>query len=202
LGELQRGQGWVRMPAPEWCPRRSRFFIFEVRRFGTAMMSSNRFGGGATGARPRVQVGPAAGAKACTVVPAEQQVGLGREGKLLAHDKPHIHGGRAIGEEIEIGVVHRVGIGAEHGRVHRHVHLVEHLRQAAAALAADHAVEIASPQVFSYTGGLKLPMYHHRSHQIEPQALEGRIVRRKLSLGANGASLEVPDIHAQHSPLT
>src|SRR5262245_59953584 len=100
------------MPAPEWCPRRSRFFIFEVRRFGTAMVSSSRFGGSVTGARPRVQVGPAAGAKAGAVVPAEQQVGLGGESELLAHDQPHIYGGRAVGQEIEVGIVHRVGIGA------------------------------------------------------------------------------------------
>jgi len=190
------------MPAPEWCPRRSRFFIFEVRRFGTAMLSSSRFGGSVTGARPRVQVGPATGAKAGAVVPAKQQVGLGSEGELLAHDQPYIHGGRAVGQQVEVGVVHRVGIGAEHGRVYRHVHFVEHLDEAAAALTAHHAVEISSPQVFALSGGLKLPVHHHRSHQLETQALESRIVRRKLTLGPNGTPPKVPDIHAQHSPLT
>ena len=70
------------------------------------------------------------------------------------------------------------------------------------ALAAHHPVEVAPPEVFALTGGLKLPVHHHRSHQIEPQALEDRIVGRQLSLGPDGTSLEVPDIHAQHSPLT
>ena len=189
------------MPAPEWCPRRSRFFIFEVRRFGTAKMSSSRFGGIVKGARPRVQVGPAAGAKAGAIVPAEQQVGLGGEGQLLAHHRPHVHGRRAVGQEIEIGVVHRVGIGAEHGGIHRHIHLVEHFSQAATTLTPDHAVEIAAPEVFAFRGSLQLPVNHHRSHQIESQTLEGRIVGRKLALGPDGTPLKVPNVHAQHSPL-
>ena len=49
---------------------------------------------------------------------------------------------------------------------------------------------------------LKLPAHHHRSHQLEPQALEGRIVGWKLTLGPDGTPLKVPDIHTQHSPLT
>ena len=72
--------------------------IFEVRRFGTAMMSSSRFGGSVTGARPRVQVGPAAGAESGAVVPAEQQVGMSGERQFLPHDLSHVHGGGALGQ--------------------------------------------------------------------------------------------------------
>ena len=63
-------------------------------------------------------------------------------------------------------------------------------------------MEVAAPEVLALTGGLELAVHHHRSHQLEPQALEGRIVGPELALGPNGASLKVPDIHAQHSPLT
>ena len=190
------------MPAPEWCPRRSRFFIFEVRRFGTAMMSSDRFGGSVTGARPRVEIGPAAGAEAGAVFPAEQQVGLGGEGQLLPHHLADVHGRRPIGERIEVGIVYRVRIGAEDRGIHRDVHLVEHLGQATAALAAHYAVEITPPEVLAFAGGLQLTTHHHRSYQIEPQAFERQIVGRKLPLGPDGTPLEVPDIHAQHSPLS
>ena len=166
------------------------------------MVSSSRFGGSVTGARPRIQIGPAAGAQAGAVVPAEQQMGLGGEGQLLSDHRTDIHRRGPLGERIEVGVVHRVGVGAEHRGIHRHVHLVEHLGQAAAALAANHAVKITSPEVFVFASGLKLAMYDHRPHQIEPQALEGRIVGLELPLGPDGTALKVPDIHAQHSPLS
>ena len=165
------------------------------------MMSSNRFGGSVTGARPRVQIGPAAGAQAGAVVPAKQQMGLSGEGQLLSNHRTDVHGRGPVGEKVEVGVVHRVRIGAEHRGIHRHVHLVEHLRQAAATLAANYAVEITSPEVFALVGGLKLTMHYHWPHQVEPQPLEGRIVGLQLPLGPNGTPLKVPDIHAQHSPL-
>ena len=129
-------------------------------------------------------------------------MGLSGEGQLFSNHRTDVHGRGPIGEEIEVGVVHRVRIGAEHRGVHRHVNLVEHLGQAAATLAAHYAVEITPPEVFTFTGGLKLAVDHHRSHQVEPQTLEGRIVGLELALGPDGTALKVPDIHAQHSPLT
>ena len=103
-------------------------------------------------------------------------MGLSGEGQLLPNYRADVHGGGPLGEEIEVGVVHRVRIGAEHRGIHRHVHLVEHLDQAAAALAADHAMEIAPPEILALTGGLQLTTHYHWSYQVEPQPLEGRIV--------------------------
>ena len=141
-------------------------------------------------------------AEAGAVVPAEQQMGLACEGELLPHHQPYVHGGGPIGEEIEIGVIHRLRIGAEHGGIYRHVHLVQHFGQTAAALAADPTVESAPPQVLAFAGSLKLAVYHHGTHQVEPQSVEGRIVGLELALGPNGTALKVPDIHTQHSLLT
>ena len=77
------------------------------------MMSSNRFGGSVTGARPRVQVGSAAGAESGTIVPAEQQVGLSGESQFLPHDhSPTSTAAARSDSEVEVGIVHRVGIGA------------------------------------------------------------------------------------------
>jgi hypothetical protein len=166
------------------------------------MMSSTRFGGSVTGARPRVQIGPAAGAKAGAIVPAEQQMGMGGEGQLFPNHRTDVHGGGPIGKKIEVGVVHRVRIGAEDRSTHRHVNLAEHLGQAAAALAADHTMEITPPEVLALTGGLKLTLHYHRSRQVQPQPVEGRIVGLELAVGPNGTALKVPDIHAQHSPLS
>ena len=124
------------------------------------------------------------------------------ESHFLPHDHSHIHGGRAVGQEVEVGVVHRVGIRAEHSGIHRHVHLVEHFGQASAARATNDPVEIASPEVFAVTGDLQLPVHRNRSHQLEPQALESRIVGREFALGPHGTAPKVPDIHTQHSRLT
>ena len=62
-------------------------------------------------------------------------------------------------------------------------------------------MKITSPEVLAFTSGLQLPMDDDRSYQLEPQALEGRIVGQELTLGPNRTSSKVPDIHAQHSPL-
>ena len=55
------------MPAPLWWPRRSRFFDLEVRRFGTAMESSNWFRRGAL-APAGIEIGPTAGTEPRAIV--------------------------------------------------------------------------------------------------------------------------------------
>ena len=65
-----------------------------------------------------------------------------RQGELLAHHRAHIHRRGPLRERVEIGMVGGLGIGAEHGRVHIHVHLVQHVGEAPPALAADHRVTL------------------------------------------------------------
>jgi hypothetical protein len=63
-------------------------------------------------------------------------------------------------------------------------------------------VEIASPQELSITGRLQLALYRDRSDQVQPQPDEGRILRRELGHGPDRPPLKIPNVHAQHSPLT
>ena len=78
------------------------------------------------------------------------------------------------------------------------------IRVAVDAMGGDRApqAEIAAPEVFAVTGDLQLPVHRNWSHQLEPQALESRIVGREFALGPHGTAPKVPDIHAQHSRLT
>jgi hypothetical protein len=63
-------------------------------------------------------------------------------------------------------------------------------------------VEVAPPQIFSIAGYLQLALHRDRTDEVKPQPLEGWILGRELTYGADRPPLEFPDIHAQHSPLT
>ena len=124
------------------------------------------------------------------------------ECELLAHHRSHIHRRGPLGQRIEIRIVGGFRIVAEHRRVHGDVHLVDHLGEAAPALASNDAVKIASPEVLPLAGGLQLAVHCHRPHQVQSQPFERWILRRELAHGPDGPPLEVPNVHAQHSPLT
>ena len=124
------------------------------------------------------------------------------ERELLAHHRSHVHRRSPLGQRIEIRIVDGLGVGAEHRGVHRDVHFVDHLDEAAPALAPNDAVKIASPEVLAIAGGLQLTLHRHRTHQIQSQPFESRILRRELAYGPDGPPVEVPNVHAQHSPLT
>jgi hypothetical protein len=166
------------------------------------MMSSRRFGGKVTSARPRVEIGPALRAEAGAVVPTEQQVGLCREGKFLPNHRSDVHRGGPLRQRVEIRIVGGVGIGGENRRVYFDVHFIDHFGETAPALAANHAVEVAAPEILPVPGCLELAVHRHRTDQIEPQPFEGRILGGELAHRPDRASLKVPDIHSQHSPLT
>ena len=102
---------------------------------------------------------------------------------------------------IEIGIVGRVGIGGEHRRGHLDVHLVQHLGQAAAALAPHHPMHAAAPEVLAVARGLQLAVDRHRAGEAQVQPLERRIVGIEPPVGPDGAALQVPDVHSQHSRL-
>ena len=124
------------------------------------------------------------------------------ERELLAHHRAHVHRRGPLGQRVEIGIVGGFRIGAEHRGLHLDFHFVGHLGKTAPAFAPNHPMEIASPEVLSIAGCLQLTLHRHRTHQIQPQALERRILRRELAHGPDGPPLEVPNVHAQHSPLT
>ena len=73
-----------------------------------------------------------------------------------------------LGQGIEIGIVGRLGIGAEDRGIHVDVHLVQHLGETAAALAPHDAVQLPPPQVFPGAGGLQLPRDRHRPARSSP----------------------------------
>jgi len=164
------------------------------------MVSSNRFGGGAA-AGPRVQIGPASGTEAGTILTTEKQVAWDCEGQFLPHHIGEIDGLRLLRERIVIGIVSRVGISGEDGRVHVDIDLVQHLGQAAAAVTPHHRMDVAPPEVLAFSRGLQPPPHCYRSNQREVQAGERRIVRCELAVGPDRPPLELPDIHSQHSRL-
>ncbi len=124
------------------------------------------------------------------------------ERELLAHHRSHVHRRGPLRQRIEIRIVGGFRVGAEHRGIHLDFYFVRHLGETAPALASNHAVEITSPEVFSIAGGLQLALYRHRTHQVQSQPFERRILGRELAYGPDGPPMEIPNIHAQHSPLT
>ncbi len=164
------------------------------------MLSSNRFGGG-TAAGPRVQIGPASGTEAGTVLTTQEKVALHCQRQLLPHHIGEIHRLRPLGEGVIIGIVGRVGIGGKDRRVHIHIDLAQHLGQASAAVTPHHSMDVPAPEVLPISGGLQLPPHSHWSDQREVQSGERRIVGCELAISPDRPPLEVPDIHSQHSRL-
>lgn len=165
------------------------------------MRSSNGFGGGATGAWPRVQVCPTARAESGTIVTAQQKVARGREGQLLTNHRRDVDTRGPGWQRIDLGIVGSRGIGREERTGHVNVHFLEHLGQAPATFPADDRVQGTPPEEFSLAGGLELAGDRNFADEVEPQVLQGGIVRTKLSIRPHGTALQVPNIHSQHSPL-
>ena len=124
------------------------------------------------------------------------------ERELLAYHRANVHRRGPLGQRIEIRIVGGFRVDAEHRGVHLDFHFVDHLGETAPAGASNHSVEIASPQVLSIAGRLQLALHCHRTDQVQSQSIERRILRRELAHGPDGPPLEVPNVHAQHSPLT
>jgi len=165
------------------------------------MRSSNGFGGGATGAGPRVEICPAAGAESGTVVPAEQEVRRRRKRQLFPNHHREIDGAGPGRQRVEVRVVRRLGIGRKHRRADVGVNLVQDLGEAAAALTAHHGVDGSTPEVLAFAGGLELTVYQDVSDQIEAESLKGGVVGLEFACCLNGTALQVPNVHSQHSRL-
>ena len=168
---------------------------------GTAIGSSNRFGGRGAAAGSGVQVRSTRETKAGTVFPAEQETGGHRQSQLLPRDVPNVDMRRALQQRIGIGVVRGLGIGAEDGGIHVDVQFGANVGKAAPALGLQRTMEAAPPQELTLTGGLKLPGDRYRADQVQIQPLERMVVRLKLPHRPYRAPLQVPDVNSQHSRL-
>ena len=164
-------------------------------------MSSDGFGGGATGARPRVQVCSATRAETGTIVPAQQKVTRYCQRQLLADHWRDIDARRPGRQRVEVRIVSRLGVTREHRRGDVNVYFLKDLTQAAPALAAHDRVNASSPEVLSLGGCLKLAIDEDITHDIEVESLEGRIAPSERPFGTDGTALQVPNIHSQHSRL-
>jgi hypothetical protein len=165
------------------------------------MVSSNRFGGGAARARPRVQVRPASGTESGTIVTAQQEMGRDRECELFPDYRGHVDTRGTRRQRVEIGVVRSLGIAREDGRIDVDVRLFQHFGEAPPTLAPNHRVNTASPEILALGGGLQLSVDRHGPGQVQVEALEHGIVGTELSIGTNGTPQQVPDIYSQHSLL-
>ncbi|HKP49929.1 MAG TPA: hypothetical protein VJU17_07925, partial [Gemmatimonadales bacterium] len=92
-------------------------------------------------------------------------------------------------------------IGAEDRGIHVDVDIGFDISETTATLSLDGALDFPPPQEFPGAGGLQLTCDRYRSGQIQIQAFESRIVRRKFPHRPYRAALKVPDVHSQHSRL-
>ncbi len=165
------------------------------------MISSDGFGEGAAGARPRVQVCPTAGTEAGTIVPAQQKVTRQREREFFPHDGRHIDARGPRWQGIEIRVVRGLGITGKDRSIHVEIYLFKHLRETPPALAAHHGVDGATPKVFTLARRLQLSVDQNTPDQVEVETVEGWVAGAELSFGPRGTALQLPNIQSQHSPL-
>jgi hypothetical protein len=165
------------------------------------MMSSDGFGGGAAGARPRVQVCPTTGAESGTIVPAQQKVTRHCERQLFPDDMCDIDARRSGRQWIEVGVVRGIGVTREDGRIDVDIQLLEHFGETPATLPAYHGVNTPSPEVLPLARRLKLAIDQDTTDEVKAKSLERRIACVELPFGAYGTALQVPNIHSEHSPL-
>jgi hypothetical protein len=123
------------------------------------------------------------------------------EGQLFPHYIGEIDRFRLLGQRVVIGIVGGIGVGRKDRRVYVDIDLAQHLGQAATAVTSHYGVNVPAPEVLPISRGLQLPPNRHRSHQLQVEVRKGRIVRGELAVGPDRPSLEVPDIHSQHSRL-
>ena len=165
------------------------------------MISSDGFGGGAAGARPRVQVRPTTGTESGTIVPAQQELTRYRERKLFPNDRSDIDAGRSRRQWIEVGVVRGIGVIGKYGRADVEVDLLQHLGETPTTLTPYHSVEGPLPEILAFARGLEMTVNQDTPDQIEIESLERWIIRAERPFGTCGTPLQVPDIHSQHSLL-
>ncbi len=168
---------------------------------GTAIGSSNRFGGRGTIARSRVQVRTTVETEAGTVFPTQHQTGGYCQGELLPGYVTYIDVRCSLEQRIKVGVFGRFGVGGEDRGIHVNVNFGTDLGQTTPALTLHETVKAAPPQVLTLAGGLQLPGDRYRTYQLEVEPIERGIVGLELSHGADRTSLKVPNIHSQHSRL-
>jgi hypothetical protein len=104
-------------------------------------------------------------------------------------------------QRVRIGIVSRVRIRAENGRIHADVQDGSDIAQAPPTIRLQGTAQRPTPQVLARTGSLKLARDRYRSYQVKIQPFEGRIVRLQLTNSLDGTSLQIPYVHSEHSRL-
>jgi hypothetical protein len=165
------------------------------------MISSDRFGGRGTTAGSRVQIGSTGETEPGTGISAEQQAGGSRKRQLLSYHIPHIDVRGPFQQGVEVGIVGRFRIGAEHGCIDVDVDLGPYISQAPPAFALHGSVDVPAPEILPFARGLQLPCHGDRAYQIQVQPFKGGVVGPKLPHRSNRAPLKLPEVHSQHSRL-
>jgi hypothetical protein len=169
----------------------------EVRRFGTAIESSERFGGDRAPARTRIQVCTATGAQTSTFFPAERE-GRDSQRELLAHRLAHFERRGTGIQRVDAGVIGRVRIGAEKD-VGVHCDVLLHRLEATATLAANPGRDGAAPEVLALVGGLNPTADAHRCYELERQPFQQWIIGGHFCVGDDRSSPNVPQVYLKHS---
>jgi hypothetical protein len=104
-------------------------------------------------------------------------------------------------QRVRIRIVGRVRIRAEDCRTHVDVEVGTDLAQTSATLGLQRTSQRSSPQVLARASGLELAGDGYRSYKVKIQPLECRVIRLQLANGLDGTSLQIPDVHSEHSRL-
>jgi hypothetical protein len=168
---------------------------------GTAIRSSNRFGGCGTFADSRVQVCSTGSTEAGTVFPAEQQPGGHGQRQLLPGYISYVDMRSTLEQRVRIGIVGRVRIRAEDGRIHVDAQNRPDISEASPAVRLQGPAKRPTPQVLAWAGSLELTRDRYGAHEVKIQTFERRIVRLQLTNSLDGPPLQVPYVHSEHSRL-
>jgi hypothetical protein len=170
----------------------------EVRRFGTAMESSNWFRRGAL-APAGIEIGPTPGTEPRTIVAAEKKC-RHRERQFLPHYPPEIHRACAGGEHVYRRIVIGVWIVAEED-VQILVDVVDHVGQAAPTTGIDIGGDPSPPKVLTRAGCLEASGHRHRPREPQLESFEDRIVRLEPPDRVDRTPAESAEVDLKHSRI-
>jgi len=109
--------------------------------------------------------------------------------------------GRTLEHRVRVRIVRRLWIVGEEGGIHLDVQNGTNIGQTSATICLQSPPKGPTPEVFTRTRGLKLPVYQHRAYQVKIQPFERRIIGLQLTNSLDGSSLQVPYVHSEHSRL-
>jgi hypothetical protein len=109
--------------------------------------------------------------------------------------------GRALEYRVRVRIVRRIWIVGEERGIHLNVQNGTNISQTSSTVCLQGPAKGPAPQVFTGTRSLELSGYRHRTHKVKIQSFERRIIGLQLTNSLDGSSLEVPNVHSEHSRL-